>query len=238
MPEPASIWTQNPLVIEYQGESVETEDYTQAEADIDSFCGLNPDLTINTLCEAELRTDECNAGKRFVAASSADYSIKEFAPVYYREIAVSFNDCGEYERRGYKTKLRSGPISGGIYENDKITNRFELEASAPFQTTPSIFKLKIGAHSQAVDPNNDSCGIVWNEEESKEIECLSKTSAQSIAANEVPSQSYEWPLFYQARYLYFELTIENPESDPIDTGGACCLSRYTMDLRPAERRFF
>lgn len=237
MDEPQSIWTQNPKVIEYLGESVTTEDYDQLVADPDSLCALLSD-TINQACESELREDECNAGKRFVAASSQDYCIKEFSGSYFREICVSFDDCGDYQRQGYKSKLRSGPISGGIYEDDKEISRFEVEAAPAMQTSPSILKLKVGTHSQAIDPNNDNCGIVWQEQDPKALQCLSVPAAVSARNMTVPSQSFEWPLYMAGRYLYFELSIENPDVSPVDTGGACCFSRYTVNMRPIERRYF
>lgn len=221
----------------YGEESVVTEDWTVEEEAVDSLC-LNLDgLTMTQLCESELRADECYSSQRFVVASSSDYCLKEFSNNFYREICTDFDDCGTYTRLGYKSLIRSGPINGGVTDQDKCWKRFELEASHVDQSTPSQFKLRIGNHSQAVDPNDDNCGIVWDEQDEKQIDCLSGDTAEGhITAVTRPSETYDWPLFYRANYLYFELSIENDQVDPIDTGGECCLSRMTIDMEVSKTR--
>jgi hypothetical protein len=97
------------------------------------------------------------------------------------------------------------------------------------QATPSTWNLSIGNHSQAVDPNDDNCGILWDDQDTKEIDCLSgATTEEHVAAVTRPSETYGWPLYYSGNYLYFELEITNPEED--DIGGECCISRLTVDM--------
>jgi hypothetical protein len=235
---PASIFTTNEKTITYDGESVTTEDYDQAEADSDSLCVQLGTLTLSAMCESESRQDECNAGLRFVVASSTDYCLKEFSQNYYREKAITFTGCGGYERLGYKSLLRTGPCSFDEVDEDKEVSRFEIEATAVAQGTPSQFALRIGRQSQAIDPNFDDCGIIWDEQEAKDIICLSgDTVAGHNAGNTIPDDSYKWPVYYTGKYLYFELSIVNPNVSPIDTGGASCLSRITLDVRPIKTTY-
>ncbi len=235
---PASIFTVTEKEIEYLDESVTTEDYDAAEADEDSLCAILGDVTLGSLCESEIRQDECSSGLRFVVASSTDYCLKEFSQNYYREQCATFTGCGSYNRLGYRSRLRSGPITAGDYQNNKEISRLELEASSSVQTTPSQFGLRIGRHSQAVDPNYDDCGIVWDDQDPVDIECLGEVSAAThIAENTIPSKTYDWPLYYEAKYLYFELSVENSNVFPVDTGGATCISWFTLNMRPIQTRW-
>lgn len=235
---PQSIWTQNIKTITYpDGDSVETEDYDQVTADSDSLCAiLGESTTLQTLCESEERVDECNSSQRIVIASSVDYCIKELSENYYRERCTIFTSCGTYIREGYRSLLRSGPISLQNFNDDKEISRFELEASTVLQATPSNFRLRVGRHSQAVDPNADNCGIVWGDWEDREMKCLGEgTSASHRTNNTLPSLTFDWPLFYQAPYLYLEIEIINSGVTPTDTGGASCVSRMTASIRPIAK---
>lgn len=235
---PTSIYTTQTKTITYDGETVDVEDYDQAEADADSLCGILNGLTLQDLCESESRQDECNSGVRFVVASSQDYCLKEFSQNYYREMCVGFTGCGTYERRGYRSLLRSGPISGQVYQSDKEISRFELEASTSIQTTPSQFFLRIGRHSQSVDPNADDCGILWDDQETRDMQCLGEVSAeQHKAENTIPGLTFDWPVYYSGNYLYFELEVINPNANPVDTGGACCISRISLSIRTMAKNW-
>lgn len=221
----------------YGDETIEVEDFEADAEGVNSLCDQLDGLTLNAICELELRSDECNSNQRFVVASSEDYCLKEISDNFYREICTVFTDCGTYEQQGYKSLLRSGPINGGVSNAEKRWLRFELEATNVDQVTPSQFKLRIGNHSQAVDPNNDNCGIIWDEQDAKDIDCLSGDTAEGHAsAGTRPSDSYDWPLYYSGNYLYFELSIENPDVSPVDTGGNCCLSRITIDMDLIQTR--
>lgn len=224
---PQSIWTQTPKDL---GDGVETEDYDKAEPDADSLCVQLDGITISDLCLTEERIDECSSGKRFIAASSSDFCIKEFSANYYREECTGFTGCGTYQRRGFRSLIRSGPLSLGQSKDDKLISRLEVEASSIVQTTPSIFSLRIGSHSQAVDPNVDDCGIIWDTQETKPIKCKSDTASVNAKNKTLPSESYEWPLYIYGRFIYFELEIKNPSVTPADTGGGCCISRITLDM--------
>lgn len=234
---PNSIYTTVTRTETDGAESVVVEDWDEASALADSLCDQLDGITLNELCEAESRADECNSGKRFIAASTTDYCLKEFSENYYREICTDFTECGVYELEGYKSLLRSGPIHGGNSEDEKKWRRFEVEASHVDQVTPSQFRLRIGHHSQAIDPNDDGCGIIWNYQDDKSIDCLGgNTAVGHASAGTRPAETYSWPIYYVGSYLYFELSIENEDVDPIDTGGESCISRISVNMEPVKRR--
>jgi hypothetical protein len=220
-------------------ESVIVEDWAE-DSEEDSLCGqIGSTVTLAELCESESRVDECSSGKRFIVASSSDYCLKEISETYARQICTVFTGCGTYVSNGYKTLLRSGPIHRNASELEKRISRFELEAHHVDQVAPSQFRLRIGHHSQAVDPNDDQCGIIWDYQDDKDIDCLGgDTSGGHATAVTRPAETYEWPLFYEGSYLYFELSVENSDVDPIDTGGDVCVSRISLDITPIERRRF
>lgn len=233
---PGSIWTTNSKVLDAD-EGIETEDWEQASADADSLCTLLAGKTLLDLCEDEIRREECNSGQRFVVASSVDYCLKEFAGVFYREEATGFTGCGVYALKGYKSLLRSGAIHAGMPDEDKELHRLTVEALAAVQSTPSKFKVRIGRHGQALDPNEDNCGIIWELQPTKEIECLGGVSAaQHAAQGSVPDNGYEWDTWLMGRYFYLELEVINDAVTPPDTGGEVCLSRYTLDMKPRMAR--
>lgn len=235
---PTSIYTIASRTETYGAESIDVEDWDEATADPDSLCAQLEDITLQEFCAGESGSDTCNSGTRFLAASSTDYCIKEFSDNFYREICIDFDGCGEYELTGYKSKVRSGPISAGESKHEKRFVRFGLEADHVSQVTPSVFRLRIGQHAQAVDPNNDQCGIIWQYQDNKNIDCIGGNAASHATNATRPSEPYEWPLFYENGYLYYELSVENPAADPIDTGGECCLARISVDLGIVKRRRF
>jgi hypothetical protein len=233
---PTSIFTTVGLAIE--GAGITTEDYTQTEASLNSLCARLDGMTMQDLCEAELRADECNAALRFVVASSTDYCLKQFSDNYYREMALTWTGCGTYSKTGYRTKLRTGPMNFGDPLNEKEIHRLEVEIFPAEQTVPSLLGLRVGVSAQAKDPNVDNCGIVWVVQDTKEIECLSdSTEAEHLANNTRPDETMEWPLWYVGKNLYMELEITNPNVTPVDTGGACVISRMTMDLRGVAHNY-
>jgi hypothetical protein len=228
---PTSLYTTQTRITGDVDDNVETEDWSVDEASAGSLCIQLAGLTLGELCELESRADECNSGQRFVIASATDYCLKELNDNYYREICTGFTDCGTYELQGYKSILRSGPIHGGVKDTEKRWTRFDVEATNVAQATPSEWKLRIGNAAQAIDPNEDDCGILWDEQDRKDIDCLSGDTAEGHAsAGTRASETYDWPLYYSGNYLYFELSIENPDVTPIDTGGECCISRITIDM--------
>lgn len=234
---PTVIYTTVNRTETYGAESIEVEDWEEAEPSEGSLSDLLDGATLQSLCESEVRADECNSGKKFIAASSTDYCLKEFSEVYYREICVAFSGCGHYEQQGYQSILR-GVIGSKWGAAEVLIKGMDVEASNVDQLVPSQFVLRVGNHSQAVDPNDDTCGIIWDEQDALDIDCLSgDTSSGHVTANTRPSEIYDWNLYYQGNYIFWELAVKNPDADPVDTGGECCLSKMRIDITPAARMY-
>lgn len=237
--QPQSFYTSQTKTIDLGGgDTIEVEDYDKSEPDDDSFCAIYPTLTLNDLCASAFKADECKAGQLFVAASATDYCLKQFTEVFFRERATGFGVCGTYALDGYRSRLRSGAMNLNETKHWKQVNRFEVEALAEPQTVPSLLTLRFGTAAQAFDPNSASgrCAIIWEDEEPKQLDCLSdQTAAQHIADNTTPNESLEWPLYRTGRYLYIEMEISNPASS--DRGGAVTFSRYSMDISKLTRSY-
>jgi hypothetical protein len=224
---PQSFWTQQELV---DGDII-TEDWTKTTPDPNSLCALLGGITPSDLCDAEFLGGECNAAELFVMASTADGCLKESADIYYRELCVGFQGCGQYERRGYRPLLRSGADSLGAPEVLKNVQMLEVEAHPPEQTVPARIKLRLGSSVQAQDPNVASgrCVIMWEEFDPIELRCLSEhTAEEHRLAGTYPDDSPMWPVEQTAYYFYFELEIFNDVVMPADTGCAVCLSRVSF----------
>ena len=218
---PASIYTTDPLVIG----TVTTEDYTNASPDADSLCALLDGLTPEQLCEAESAEALCDNLTPFIMVSVVDNCIKQGAPVYYREVCEDTDDCGTYVTEGYLSVMRSGALDFKIPTEPKLMSRVELEAHFPFQTVPSQFKLRTGFSPTAHDPNlTDDCQVRWVDSTNKNIQCLTTAGAPK------PNKVFEWPVFLEGNYVYFELSVVNPNSSPVNTGGEVCISRAALDV--------
>lgn len=232
---PQSIWTSNNQELE---DGIVAEDWEQEEPDEDSLCAQLEGLTLADLCDAVLRLDECASGLRFVVASSEDYSLKELSNNYYRERVTGFTGCGTYSKLGYKSLLRTGPMNFRETKNAKLIDRLEVEAEPEFQSVPSKLGLRIGVHARAVDPNEEKCPIKWEDQEAKELACLSDVVAAKLASeNVLPDQTFAWPLWNEGQYVYFELSVFNDAVTPVDTGGPVCISRISMDVGAEKRSY-
>lgn len=214
-----------------------SEDYL-APPDTNSLAGILGSLTEEDICGSEYTAGECNAGAVFIMVSALDNTIKEETDVYYREVCTGYTGCGTYEKRGYRSILRSGPVSMRKPSDDKIVNRFAIEIHPEPASVPAQLLLRIGVSSQAADPNNASgrCVILWEDQDLKEIECLSDVDAQQhMAENTRPNDEMEWALYHTGRYFFYELTVLNNDVTPKDTGGAFAISRYSFNAALSPR---
>lgn len=232
-PTPKSFYSLTPLV---DGD-ITVEDYT-GEPDADSLFALLEGLTVSDLCDEESSADECDAEEIYVMASTQDNCLKQASDIYYREVCTNKTGCGAYEQRGYRSLLRSGAIDLGWPDDEKIVNRFAMEAHPEEQTVPSQIQVRVGMAANAVDPNvsRQRCVILWDDLEPRELDCLSEdTMAEHLANGTRPDSGLEWGLYQEGRFIYFELEIMNPKSTPVDTGGATCYSRFTFDALAKPR---
>ncbi len=225
--EPASIYTTDELTIG----DVTTEDYTKEEADADSLCALLNGLTFDNLCDPEFLADECEAKQSFVMASAQDNCLKQSSEIFYREFCVDRADCGEYATEGYISILRSGPLDFKAPHDVKRISRVEVEAHMPMQTVPSNLDLRVGYSARAADPNDEghACQVRWVPYTSKALECLTTSGASN------PGRTFQWPVFADGDFLYFELKVTNPNVTPVNTGGEVCLSRVSLEVDKLTR---
>lgn len=176
-----------------------TEDWDAAVAPY-SLCAMFPDLTVADICE------NCEGDPAFVAASTADYCLKQIGGVYHREQHVSGDT---YELDGYDTIMLKGPMLFGT-ESRKQLLGIALEFDAAVQATPSEMTLRVGASRRAEDPL-DSCGISWYQEDGRPIACVDD------------DRRMEWAVFAEEVALYIEFKISG-------TGGASCYSSLEVEV--------
>lgn len=226
--QPDALFT---TVVKELDDGIEMEDWDQEEPTENSLCSIL-EGTPASMCIDETKRDECNAGSLFVMASASDFCLKHLSDVYYRDVCTAFTGCGTYATVGYKSILRSGPLNFKDYSNEILASRFVIQAIAAEAAIPGRVKLRIGVSSMALDSNDEVCGIVWYEEDPKTLECVARSSSTHSANATRPDDALDWPTYAIGKYVYFEITIENPDSDPVDVGAAVCLSSYAIDVQP------
>lgn len=236
--QPDSFFTTVPQTLV---DDIVMEDWNQTTATANSLCARMVDadgnpLSLADLCLSETIADECNAARLFVMASAEDYCLKQPNLSYYREMATSFTGCGEYALRGYRSILRSGPLAFKDVDNEKRISNFTVEASVMASTVPAQLAMRIGSSMQALDPNLE-CGIIWQTQVPLALECQSLSVADHLARHTRPDGRFEWPMFWLGTNLYFELTVVNTHSNPVDTGGAVCFSKFVMEITPSAVRY-
>lgn len=225
-PEFDSIFTTDSITVD--GEELEDPDGDVSEDALCHAIGLPKEI-----CGG------CKSGYTFIAASAEDWCLKQFTFVLAREMCTNPEDAGEtgddgytaavgeYDDLGYLTRLTSMAINFQETRQDKRVRRMELEGMPADQDVPSTLSLQIGTSHQVVDPLNDNpCGIRWHEQDDKLLECQSATEEELEGEeddNTRPNETFEWPLYLEAMYFYFDLQING-------TGGAFEMSRISMDV--------
>lgn len=216
-----SIYSTSSLTV--AGIDIDLENYT-ASSDADSICGRLGSVLLDDFCASITSADECNAGQRFVMASTTDGCLKQYGGIYAHEICTSTTDCGTYALQGYDFILRSGPVDFNQPSTNKFLKRFDVELTAEAQTIPSRLTGRIGFSHAASDSNSQVCPIMWHTLPPKTLACASRLPAASYADSKLqPYLAFEWPMYLGGRYLYWELKISG-------TGGASCFSSVSMDI--------
>lgn len=207
----------------------------RAEADDQSQREKLAGVTAQDLCGGEF-ANECSTGTLFIFAAVADRCIKQASDVLFRERCLTFEKCGTYENRGYISIARSGPISLNAPTGEKMWKRFNVEADPDIAAIPGRLSLRVGVAATALDPNKVNCPIYWealmdpNTGFPFKLQCLSdRTEVQHEAEGTKPDTRYEWPLFHAGKFHYFEITIHNQDSDPLDVGAGVAISRMEFD---------
>lgn len=210
------------------------EDVSKLSADQDSLCAQLGNLSVGDLCNSEFSADQCRPEAKFVFALSDDFCLKEADEnAGYRERTVSFTGCGGYSKLGYRSPLRSGPMDLANPEVSKWLTKFICEVYPVLQTIPSLLVLKVGAADRAIDPNAPDCLISFDlEMPPLPLKCpVSLTADEAKAQGVYPDEDFSWRTYMGGRFLYYELDIINPDVNPPDTGGLCCISRFTLEIQ-------
>lgn len=231
------------------------EDWNEEEDTENSLCARLAPTTISSLCVDEAKRDQCNASKLFVMASAEDFCLKEMSESYYRERCIGYKDsdgndhriiagtetldvCGTYEVRGYRSILRSGPLAFRDIGNEKELTGFIVDAIAAAALIPGRISMRFGVSSMALDPNDPNCGIVWYDEDPKTLDCVAGSPSSHAANATRPGHldDLSFPAYAIGRYLYYEITIDNPDSEPIDIGAAVCVQGYVAEVSAKSTR--
>lgn len=201
----------------------EIEDMDAASASADSLCALLAGRGPADFCAEDFAGSACSASQLFLGASAQDKCIKQMGEVYYRDRCVSTAGCGTYVRDGYSSILRSGGISFGSPFSPKQINKFLTDLLPAEQTIPSKIRLRIGTSFQPVDPNKVGCNVIWIEATPKDMKCLTGTEAQQIMKKTRQGAGFQWELYREGHWLYYELRIDG-------TGGSACMSRVELSV--------
>ncbi len=180
----------------------------------------------------------CNVQEVMIGASGRDYSLKQIgeADVFYREFVTDASGSPVtdnitspvYKQVGYTSILR-GVIPDGQPDLQKLMDRIILGHYTAPQAVPCIASLRIGISFHLVDPNQATTDIVWHGPfviPLKNNETL--TPAQMQAQNLVPSLDSRWNLYEMGIFLYFEITVTNPDGSPAIGGNT---SWHKLDFR-------
>lgn len=170
----------------------------------------------------------CNQAVLFLGANGTDFSLKQFGVGYAREIYDPVSET--YSMVGYVPMLKwIFPFDN--FDKVKKIKDFLIDA-APESNTTALFKLRLGASDEALDPNKNinNCGVVWRNLSSKQIKCWNtKTPAQYASQNIRPVNPYIWGFLEAGRFLYCELKITNADGSPATTGGVS-ISRFEVSV--------
>lgn len=232
--QPDSFYT---TVTQELEDDIVMEDWNEAEPSENSLCNRLAGTTISSLCVDEARRDQCNAGRYFVMASADDFCLKQLSDGFYRQVCTGFTGCGTYQTVGYKSILRSGPLAFRDVANEKKLARFLVEAIAATAVVPGQMAVRFGFSSMALDPNQTDCGIVWVTEDPIRLDCVAVATEDHEDDNTRPDGDLSWPTLAIGQFLYYEITVENPDSDPEDTGASVCMSSYVVEVEAVQRRY-
>lgn len=221
----------------YSTESIDVdgspvEDYEQEEPSDGAFCSAMQSL--EDLCGL------CPSDEVFIGACALDYCLKQFSAVYSRErctnptVAGTSGDdgytssVGTYVLDGYQTQWVTMAMNFKNTRQDKVLHRVEIEAVAEEQTPPSNLVMRIGMSHQVADPVLASSRLRWETQDDMPLEFLGISVAAGQEEGSRPSETYEWPTYYEAMYFYLECTVNG-------TGGGFQMSRITADIDVGQK---
>lgn len=216
---PISIYTDDPLVVgNVDGVDVVVEDYTQAEADVDSLCALLQGQRFDDICR------QCNVDAIFIGCYTVDNCLKSIDESGYRETRI----VDGYQLNGFDTIVIGCPLfslRGAI-----VLNRMTVEFDPMAQSPPSLLRLDIANSAQVADPAESSCGLIWRTQPPKQLRCSATMSeAEYKRRNIRPSNPQSnWNIFLEGEFVVWRLSITG-------TGGLTRLTRFSDWGKEKER---
>lgn len=212
----------------------------------DKVLGNHGAISQNSFCSRVTlpNCDSCDSDFRFVGALSEDWCLKQFGGVFYREVCTNPTARGEsrpfgshetdnlylsavasYERRGYKSILRSGAQDFGIRHLEKVIRGLLLDILTENDSDPIKISLRVGTAGQPVDPNDPTrCKIRWFDCGERTLNCQ---TAYTDGKHTRPNEYMNWPTYQKGKFIYFELTIDG-------IGGASTMSAITQTVAVAK----
>lgn len=186
----------------------DTED-TDLPVSSDSLCAALGDSTFDDLCY------DCGADTRFLMASAADFTIKEYDPDVSAREFYDFTS-GLYSDLGYDSVLESPAIGLGT-DAEKTMSRVTVEFSPPVQTpTPSLY-LKMGNSSQP------ECALWW----ALQPQPLKCQTAAPQGGTLRPYDKAYFNRLARGRYLFYRVWVTG-------TTGPTDFSKIELHVRRSE----
>lgn len=196
--------------------------------------------SIKNYREAPAGVGLCNEVQSLLAASAADYCIKDLGVgVFYREMAVldpggvsvDLPTPATYVTVGYYSELK-GMIPTGFFDREKLIREALLDDDTNFQDVPCNVRMQLGTSYNLTDPldMDDFCSPLWNNLGTRPLACPDALKlSQMKAMNLRQSDAIRWKMLYQGKFLFFWVKIENPDGSPA-IGGDTCFQRLDFDL--------
>lgn len=193
-----------------------------------SFCTFKPVSTSGV--------GGCNTQQIFVGASSRDLSLKQIGEVLFREFVTGDTEevtddieSPTWTKEGYVSILR-GVIPLGIPDREKILNNITTGRRVVAEANPPVARLRIGTSVHLVNPNDESCDIVWHDCGDLALKCMeTQTPAQLKADGLIPSRIPDWTIYERGMYLYFEISIVKADGTA-PTGGDIYLHKLDFNV--------
>lgn len=182
----------------------------------------------------------CNASSVFIGASADDYCLKNIGSIFQHRLvdlidADPVNDIPDdsYTITGYGYKSQIvGLIPAGYPQNEKLIREVMLDHETVEDPEPNYGRLRIGNSFHLADPVSTAanCGVLWSENLDEAIECPDGATLEQMKdAKQRPDIGTQWAVYYQGRFLYFELTvITQAGGDP--TGCDSAWNSITFDV--------
>lgn len=171
----------------------------------------------------------CNQQVALIIASADDFTLKEADIGNSREMYNATTDA--YSIVGYFSRL-IWIFPFERFDINKILQGLLVERTPEDENETAVFRLRIGTADAALDPaptNGGKCRLIWRQLKDEKIKCrMAMTAEQYKAKNIAPHNPARWSFYYEARYLFAELTVAAANGSAPTTGGVS-LSHFEVE---------